>query len=230
VLNNICQQDKSASINRNCSPYTNYFILTKHNAVQYNMPSPSLIQPSTTTTPPPKEIVDELRKDVEELPKDVDPSDFDSPPGHIYIRNPASGCSGTFWVLSSQGEEGVFRFVHNSQDASACQCIIRRAGEEVTTPTGLPDYMDIYRLDILLGRSVPYRLEPMLAAMAVLKIYLGIEVPRVLRSMTAAAIRPAPPISSGRGGGNGGSGGSGGNPGNPKNGNASPGMTMQKRV
>jgi len=49
--------------------------------------------------------------------------------------------------------------------------------------------METYRLDLVLSREVLYNLEPIPAAMAVLKLYLGIDVPRVLRTKILTLIK-----------------------------------------
>ncbi|KAK5625125.1 hypothetical protein RRF57_000841 [Xylaria bambusicola] len=63
--------------------------------------------------------------------------------------------------------------------ATQCKCLTQAAAGEATHQ--LPDDLDQYRIRLIQGQGVPYPLEPRLAAMVVMKIYLGMKVPEPLK-------------------------------------------------
>ncbi|KAI1129779.1 hypothetical protein F5Y10DRAFT_263840 [Nemania abortiva] len=67
---------------------------------------------------------------------------------------------------------------------NGCNCLVQTARREMTHQ--IPSYLDEYRVRLILGDNVPFQLEPKFAAMVVMKIFLGLEVPEQLRIETAA--------------------------------------------
>ncbi|KAI5866387.1 hypothetical protein GGS23DRAFT_594504 [Durotheca rogersii] len=92
---------------------------------------------------------------------------------HIIIHNPETGCRG---LCFESGERFVFR--HGLMGAAgACRCLVK--GEPGTQTTEIPPYLDAHRL--WLCTCHPFLMKRGLAAIATMKLFLGIEVPDVFR-------------------------------------------------
>ena len=67
--------------------------------------------------------------------------------------------------------------------ATQCRCIDQTSEGGKASP--LPEDLNQYRIRLIKGHALPYPLEPKLAAMIVMKIFLGMRIPEMLR-MTSA--------------------------------------------
>ncbi|KAI1084235.1 hypothetical protein F5B20DRAFT_593363 [Whalleya microplaca] len=126
-----------------------------------------------------KELEDELRVDV---------FDFDEPPSKfpfwrpkrsnqpdIIIGNVKSGCHGLYHVRRN-GVEFTF---HHARMAGATECKCLEPGTPDQATFQIPDYLNYHRLQLMYGRGP--RMEHKLAAMVVMKLFLGLDVPAPLR-------------------------------------------------
>lgn len=69
---------------------------------------------------------------------------------------------------------------HTADSDKSCGCMVR--GEPETSTYDIPPRLDEYRLELILGIGKSgIKMEPKLAAMVVMKLFLGMEVPEVLR-------------------------------------------------
>ncbi|KAI1302862.1 hypothetical protein F5Y03DRAFT_396084 [Xylaria venustula] len=136
---------------------------------------------------PPQDIENELRiqvLDAVEVKKQAPrPTGNDEAP-QVIIGNLESGCRGTYFH-GPCGTEFVFHYC-KMQYATQCKCIIQAAGEDTTYQ--LPADLDRHRIRLILGQGVRYRLEPKLAGIVAMKIFLGMDVPEPLRMTTLGAI------------------------------------------
>ncbi|KAI0206685.1 hypothetical protein F4808DRAFT_466669 [Astrocystis sublimbata] len=120
----------------------------------------------------PKDIEDELRTDVFDAVDDHVSNTNPAP--QLIIANPETGCHGT---CSQHGEITQFIFNHGKLAHSRqCKCMSSSANGEATVL--LPRMLDHHRFRLVEGEydDVP-ALEPKLAAMVVMKLFLGMEVP-----------------------------------------------------
>ncbi|KAI0009593.1 hypothetical protein F4779DRAFT_617488 [Xylariaceae sp. FL0662B] len=126
-----------------------------------------------------KELEDELRVlvfDFNEAPsRHLAQRSVLSKEPHIIIGNVESGCHGLYFVRPD-GTEFVF---HHASLKYATQCRCLERGEPGDMTLQLPDYLDYHRLQLIVGRGP--RMEPKLAAMVVMKLFLGMDVPEPLR-------------------------------------------------
>ncbi|KAI0516932.1 hypothetical protein F5B22DRAFT_646277 [Xylaria bambusicola] len=118
----------------------------------------------------------ELRQGVCDAVKDFRPPAGNTAP-QIIIGNPESGCHGTYF-RSRHGTQFIFNHC-KMKHVTQCNCRMKEAVGEATLR--LPDDLDEYRIRLIQGQDVPYPLEPRLAAMVVMKIFLGMKVPAPLR-------------------------------------------------
>ncbi|KAJ8111373.1 hypothetical protein ONZ43_g5636 [Nemania bipapillata] len=104
----------------------------------------------------------------------------------LIIGNPESGCHGTYF----HGHDGIEFFFHHCQMkfATECKCIAKDTSGETYQ---IPDELDRYRIQLIRGRKVPFRLEPKLAAMVIMKIFLGMHVPEELRMEYGQTVGPS---------------------------------------
>ncbi|KAI0534734.1 hypothetical protein GGR58DRAFT_520116 [Xylaria digitata] len=123
----------------------------------------------------PKAVERELRIGVLDAVEEFHATGGNSP--QIIIGNLESGCHGIYFHRPS-GTEFIFHHC-KMKYATGCKCIARAAVGETTYQ--IPPHLDKYRLGFILGRNVPFRLEPKLAAMVVMKIFLGMSVPEPLQ-------------------------------------------------
>ncbi|KAI8631556.1 hypothetical protein F5Y19DRAFT_463266 [Xylariaceae sp. FL1651] len=122
----------------------------------------------------PKKLEDELRAVVFDA-VDGFPSIGEAP--KIIIGNGVSGCYGLYYH-EPDGTEFIFHH-WTMQFATGCKCLVRRMPKDTTTQ--LPEDLDKLRIRLIRGKDVPFRLEPKLAAMVVMKLFLGLPVPEQLR-------------------------------------------------
>ncbi|KAI1744968.1 hypothetical protein F4680DRAFT_171816 [Xylaria scruposa] len=124
----------------------------------------------------PRALEDELRIGVLDAVNNFHPLGGRNAPDLILV-NVESGCHGTY----SQRPDGVqFVFHHRKMAHSTqCKCIVRSSSATVQSTFQLPEELDDHRLLLIFGKyhDVPWRLEPKLAAMVAMKIFLGMEVP-----------------------------------------------------
>ncbi|KAI1813677.1 hypothetical protein GGS20DRAFT_552395 [Poronia punctata] len=113
----------------------------------------------------PEEIEDVLRDHVLEA---VGESDGITPT--LIIGNVDSGCHGMYYY-GPRGRKFVFHHC-KMQNATSCKCIADTAE--------LPEYLEKYRARLIRGRAVTFRLAPRLAAMVVMKSFLGMSIPEPL--------------------------------------------------
>ncbi|RYC58902.1 hypothetical protein CHU98_g7300 [Xylaria longipes] len=96
----------------------------------------------------------------------------------LIIGNVASGCHGTY----TQHFDGVEFIFHHSKMtyATTCKCVSQTAAGEATFQ--IPKALDDHRVRLILGtyNDVPWPLEPKLAAIVAMKIFLGMDVPAPL--------------------------------------------------
>ncbi|KAI0554369.1 hypothetical protein F4679DRAFT_294445 [Xylaria curta] len=125
----------------------------------------------------PRALEDELRIGVLDAVNNFHPLAGRNTPDLILV-NVESGCHGTY----SQRPNGVQFVFHHCKMAHStqCRCIVRSATEETTFQ--IPEELDDHRLLLMFGKyhDVPWCLEPKLAAMVAMKIFLGMEVPEPL--------------------------------------------------
>ena len=95
----------------------------------------------------------------------------------LIIANPDTSCHGTYHV----GEQGVeFFFHHNKRKAhDPCACLVEGGPRKPTLE--LPPELDEFRIDLIEGRE-SMRMEPLYAAMVIMKIFLGMELPKEIDS------------------------------------------------
>lgn len=145
--------------------------------------SPARPRPSRTLSP---ELEDELRV----LVFDVGDGRFNGEPT-LVVGNPDTNCHAVFWAKPDRTE---FVFHHGRLRERAdptstlettnrdkrCGCVVR--GEPETSTLDMPPRLDEYRLELIMGIGRGgIKMEPKLAAMVVMKLFLGMEVPEVLR-------------------------------------------------
>ncbi|KAJ8127734.1 hypothetical protein O1611_g5900 [Lasiodiplodia mahajangana] len=118
----------------------------------------------------PDDIEDGLRHLVLDGVEDFRPVGGDAP--QLIIPNPESGCHGTYFIRRS----GIEFFFHHS---AQCDCLIE--GTPGVTTYQIPPILDDFRIQLIHGINVPFRLEPNLAAMVVMKTFLAMYVPKELR-------------------------------------------------
>ncbi|KAI0160116.1 hypothetical protein GGR57DRAFT_456449 [Xylariaceae sp. FL1272] len=99
---------------------------------------------------------------------------------HIIVLNCHTGCMGQYYLLRSGGAQFIF---HHDQQ---CDCWL--GGEPKKPLLQLPEPLDEFRLDLLRGRNVPYRMESRFAAIMVMKLFLGMEVPPELTPRKASNV------------------------------------------
>ncbi|OTB09310.1 hypothetical protein M426DRAFT_6588 [Hypoxylon sp. CI-4A] len=118
----------------------------------------------------PKELEDELRVLVFDQGNNTYNGDPD-----LIIGNPETGCYGLCY-LNPNGTKFIFHHVATKY-ATTCKCLVH--GEKGDETFQIPHSLDLQRLRlILIG---PIRMEPKLAAMVVMKAFLGMELPEQLR-------------------------------------------------
>lgn len=93
----------------------------------------------------------------------------------LIIGNAQTCCQGFYYV----GPEGVeFEFHHNKMiPHQPCACFVR--GKPDTSFWQLPQELNEYRVRLIEGGE-PVQMEPLFAAMAVMKVFLGMELPEEL--------------------------------------------------
>ncbi|KAK8850980.1 hypothetical protein PGQ11_013459 [Apiospora arundinis] len=139
---------------------------------------------------PSKTLSAELEDDLRVLVFDVGDGAFNGEPTLI-VGNPDTNCHAVFWAKPDRTE---FVFHHGRMKERAdptstlettnydkeCGCMVR--GENETSTFHIPPRLDEYRLELILGIGRGgIKMEPKLAAMVVMKLFLGMEVPEVLR-------------------------------------------------
>ncbi|KAI2631271.1 hypothetical protein GGS21DRAFT_524095 [Xylaria nigripes] len=98
----------------------------------------------------------------------------------LIIGNVESGCHGVYLYNPTK-----FAFHHCKMEcATQCKCVVQDTHVESTYR--LPADLEEYRQCLINGTNVPFRLESKLAAMVVMKIFLGMVVPEPLRMKTTA--------------------------------------------
>ncbi|KAK7913875.1 hypothetical protein PG985_011578 [Apiospora marii] len=82
--------------------------------------------------------------------------------------------------VSSSSHSNSMMSDHTADSDKCCGCMVR--GEPETSTFDIPPRLDEYRLELILGIGKSgIKMEPKLAAMVVMKLFLGMEVPEVLR-------------------------------------------------
>ncbi|KAK8064418.1 hypothetical protein PG994_007056 [Apiospora phragmitis] len=174
-------------------------------------PPPSSRSSARRSTPvrprPSKTLPRALENELRVLAFDFGDGAFSGDPTLI-VGNPDTNCHAVFWAKPDRTE---FVFHHGrlkekadpstksvsastsgstsgsflkeeetTNDDKQCGCMVRGAPE--TSTLDIPPRLDEYRLELILGigRS-GIKMEPKLAAMVVMKLFLGMEVPEVLR-------------------------------------------------
>ncbi|KAK7986986.1 hypothetical protein PG996_006406 [Apiospora saccharicola] len=122
----------------------------------------------------------------------------------LIVGNPDTNCHAVFWAkpdrtefvfhhgrLKEKSSDPNKSFSSSCSDTSSmssgydntdkcCGCMVR--GEPETSTFDIPPRLDEYRLELILGIGKSgIKMEPKLAAMVVMKLFLGMEVPEVLR-------------------------------------------------
>lgn len=122
-----------------------------------------------------KYLSQELEKELRRLVLDAG----DGPCGlspQLIVANPDSYCHGLYYV---QPDGVEFMFHHNKiQNYGPCACFI--PGEPDSFYSQLPQELDDYRIRLIEG-SESIQIEPLFAAMVIMKIFLGLEVPEAFR-------------------------------------------------
>ncbi|KAI0116530.1 hypothetical protein GGR51DRAFT_555554 [Nemania sp. FL0031] len=124
----------------------------------------------------PKNIEDELRHLVLDGVEDSPPVGGDAP--QLIIPNVETGCHGTYF----QRGDGVEFYFHHK--VGQCQCMV--LGTHEVTTYQIPRLLDDYRIQLIRGRGFPFRVEPKLAAIVVMKTFMGLHVPEELRIFAEA--------------------------------------------
>ncbi|KAI0453487.1 hypothetical protein F5B21DRAFT_479468 [Xylaria acuta] len=126
----------------------------------------------------PETLESQLRANVLDAVDDFSALGSNNGP-QLIIGNLNSGCHGTY----SHRREGTEFIFHHCKMAysTQCRCIVRSSSAGETT-FQIPQYLDDHRLRLIFGKcdDVPWRLEPKLAAMVAMKIFLGMDVPAPL--------------------------------------------------
>jgi hypothetical protein len=117
----------------------------------------------------PKELEDEIRSMV--FDKGNGPADKKP---QLIIGNRDTGCHGVFYERADGSE---FIFYHSMDHKDPCGCIVK--GEPGSSTWQIPQALDDHRI-WLIFLSDPC-MEPVLAAMVVMKLYLGLHVPEQFR-------------------------------------------------
>ncbi|KAL7622537.1 hypothetical protein AAE478_008044 [Parahypoxylon ruwenzoriense] len=123
--------------------------------------------------PLPRELEDELRVLVFEQ----DGGLYNGDP-QLIVGNSDSGCYGLCF-LSQTGTEFIFHHC-NMKYATECKCIVR--GEAGDSTMQIPNNLDNHRLGLIFLE--PFKMRPRFAAMAIMKLFLGIDVPEPFRMKT----------------------------------------------
>ncbi|KAI1358108.1 hypothetical protein F5Y08DRAFT_333382 [Xylaria arbuscula] len=121
-------------------------------------------------------LENELRIGVLDAVVDGLPLDESNKPPQVIIGNLNSGCHGTY-RRSRHGVQFIFHHC-KMKYATQCRCIVQ---EDINKVHDLPKELNQYRLQLIEGRNVHCRLEPKLAAMVVMKTFLGMSVPEPLQ-------------------------------------------------
>ncbi|KAI0446887.1 hypothetical protein F4803DRAFT_546740 [Xylaria telfairii] len=125
----------------------------------------------------PRAIENELRTQVLDAVDDFRTSREKNSP-ELILMNIESGCHGTY----SHRHDGVVFIFHHCRTASACKCLVSSSSTAGETTYQIPKDLDDHRISLIFGKypHVPWRLEPKLAAMVIMKVFLGIDVPAPL--------------------------------------------------
>ncbi|KAI1387787.1 uncharacterized protein F4822DRAFT_430532 [Hypoxylon trugodes] len=119
-----------------------------------------------------EELEDEIREYV--FDQGDDHESFNEDP-QLIIGNTHTGCYGLYYVLV---EGTLFTFHHaNMGYDTVCNCLVK--GEPGDETIQIPDYLDHHRIWLI--TSGPPRMEPKLAAMVAMKLFLGLKVPQQCR-------------------------------------------------
>ncbi len=118
----------------------------------------------------------QLEKELRQLVFDAGhvPNDDDYP--QLIVGNAGSSCHGTYYV----GPDGVYFVFHHNKHGprKPCKCFVR--GDPNIPTYELPQELDEYRIRLIEGKE-PIRMEPLFAAMVIMKLFLGMEVPEEVR-------------------------------------------------
>ncbi|KAI1458110.1 hypothetical protein F4805DRAFT_457023 [Annulohypoxylon moriforme] len=119
---------------------------------------------------PQERLEDEIRVGVFDqgnVPHNGDPQ--------LIVPNGRSGCYGLYFITP----EGVEFIFHHAimKFATTCGCLTKMKPGESTMQISAE--LDEHRLRLI--RQRPYRLGPKLAAMVIMKLFVGLEVPEVFR-------------------------------------------------
>ncbi|KAK8075792.1 hypothetical protein PG997_010455 [Apiospora hydei] len=139
---------------------------------------------------PSKTLSRALENELRVLAFDIGDGHFNGEPT-LLIANPDSNCHAVFWAKPDRTEI-VFHHgrlkekadptstTETTNDDKHCGCMVK--GAPGTSTFDIPPRLDEYRLELILGigRS-GIKMEPKLAAMVVMKLFLGMEVPKALR-------------------------------------------------
>ncbi|KAK8121681.1 hypothetical protein PG984_010351 [Apiospora sp. TS-2023a] len=98
---------------------------------------------------------------------------------HGRLKEKSSDPNKSFSSSSSCSDTSSMSSGYDNND-KCCGCVVR--GEPETSTFDIPPRLDEYRLELILGIGKSgIKMEPKLAAMVVMKLFLGMEVPEVLR-------------------------------------------------
>ncbi|KAI2469624.1 hypothetical protein F4781DRAFT_442532 [Annulohypoxylon bovei var. microspora] len=92
----------------------------------------------------------------------------------LIVPNGRSGCFGLY-LITPDGVEFIFHHA-TMKHATTCDCLTKMNPGDTTFQ--IPAELDDHRLRLMQQR--PYRMGPKLAAMVIMKLFLGLEVPEPL--------------------------------------------------
>lgn len=95
----------------------------------------------------------------------------------LIVMNPDTCCHGVYHV----GRRGVEFFFHHNKWGGKhrpCECFVK--GGPSSPTLRLPPELDAYRIRLIEGRE-PIRMEPLYAAMVIMKIFLGMKLPEEIQ-------------------------------------------------
>ncbi|KAI1208285.1 uncharacterized protein F4807DRAFT_462006 [Annulohypoxylon truncatum] len=135
-------------------------------------------QPSRLSRTPLQGLEDEIKVGVFDqgnVPYNGDPQ--------LIVPNGRSGCYGLY-LITPEGVEFIFHHA-TMKFATTCGCLTKMNPGETTFQ--LSAALDDYRLRLI--RQKQYRIGPKLAAMIVMKLFLGLEIPEPFHARRQTEIK-----------------------------------------
>ena len=123
-----------------------------------------------------KYLSKQLENELRGLVIDAGPGRRDADEPQLIVMNPDSCCHGAYHV----GRRGVEFFFHHDKWGKhrPCACFVKGGPKNPTLR--LPPELDAYRIRLIEGHE-PIRMEPLYAAMVIMKIFLGMDLPEEIQ-------------------------------------------------